>query len=540
MSERIPALEVEIVGRGTWLDMLARRIIEREGELGRNPSIFRTESGLGASGVPHVGSMGDVARAYGVKLALKDQGCKSEYIAFSDDFDGLRKVPAGMPDELRKYLGKPVTSIPDAIGDCHRSFGEHISSLLKEAIDATGIRYTWYSATEAYRSGLLLEQIRVILNSARRVGEIIREQVGQEKYVEALPYLPLCGNCGRIYTTRAIDFSRKTDKVAYVCEGESEIRGERLEGCGHEGEVDIKEGSGKLPWKSEFAARWAALKINFEAYGKDIADSVRVNDRVCDEILGYAPPYHVQYELFLDKGGRKISKSIGNIFTPQTWLRYGSPQSLLLLMYKRITGTRELGVGDIPQYMDELDQLESVYFGEKTVSDEKERAKLRGLFEYSWLLNPPKTPRLKAPYNLLVYLAKVAPADSEEQYVAGKLKEYGYLKADVDEAFRQRLALVRNWAEDFEEIEEIRVELDEMERRAVTELVRVIRDERDPSNLQNAIFTVAKSHGLQPPELFRKLYLMLLGAPRGPRLGPYIVAMGNENVASALARALSK
>lgn len=532
-------MEVQIIGRGTWLDMVAHRIIQREKQLGRKPAVYRTESGLGASGIPHVGSIGDVARAYGIKLALQEQGCESEYIAFSDDLDGLRKVPAGLPDELRKYLGQPVTSIPDTFGDGHNSFGEHITMLLKEAIDRTGIQYSWYSATEAYRSGLLLHQIRKLLNSAQRVGEIIREQVGQEKYVETLPYLPICEKCGRIYTTRAFEFDQKTDKVTYACEGEREVRGERLEGCGYRGEVDIKEGKGKLPWKSEFAARWDALKINFEAYGKDITDSVRVNDRICEEILGYAPPYHVQYELFLDKGGRKISKSVGNVFTPQTWLRYGSPQSLLLLMYKRITGTRELGVGDVPQYVDELDQLEAIYFGEKSLDDPKELAKLRGLFEYSWLLSHPKAPRLKAPYNLLVYLVKVAPEESREEYIASKLKEYGYMKAEIDDAFRERIELVKNWAEDFERIEEVRVELSEKERGAISELVEIIRTEKDQTNLQNAIFTTAKKHGIPAPDLFRKIYLILLGSPRGPRLGPYIVAMGNENVAAALTRALS-
>ena len=142
--------------------------------------------------------------------------------------------------------------------------------------------------------------------------------------------------------------------------------GKLIAGCGHEGEVDIKSGEGKLTWKSEFAARWKALDIRFEAYGKDIADSVRINDRICREVLCFEPPSHAKYEMFLDKGGKKISKSAGNVFTPQVWFHYGSPQSLLLLMLKRFVGTRTLDVSDIPAYMNEMDYFRGCLLRQKT------------------------------------------------------------------------------------------------------------------------------------------------------------------------------
>src|SRR4030065_156349 len=208
----------EVIGRGTWYDMMAKKVIDRECELGRSLSLVRTEMGLGASGFPHIGSLGDAARSYAVTLALKDMGFNSELVAFCDDKDGLRKVPAGLPKTLEKYLGFPVSSIPDPFG-CHESYGKHMSSLL----------------------------------------------------LEALEYFP------------------KTDKILYSCEG-LEIRGKLIAGCGHKGEADIARGDGKLSWKSEFAARWKALDIRFEAYGKDIADSVRINDRLCREILCFEPP----------------------------------------------------------------------------------------------------------------------------------------------------------------------------------------------------------------------------------------------------------
>ncbi|MFN3621770.1 MAG: lysine--tRNA ligase, partial [Nitrososphaerales archaeon] len=347
-----------IIGRGTWLDKVAANIIEREKQLGRSLTLLRVESGLGASGIPHVGSLSDAVRAYGVKLALEDLGYRSELIAYSDDFDGLRKVPAGMPNWLEREIGKPVSTILDPFG-CHSSYGAHMSSMLLDALDRLSIGYRFQSGAEAYQSGLLNNQIQSILDNAQRIGQFIAEEIGQKKFEHILPYYPLCERCGRLYVAEAYLYHRERHTVAYRCSG-AEIGGKFIEGCGYEGEIDVLAGKGKLSWKGEMAARWAALDIRFEAYGKDIADSVKVNDWVSDVILNYHHPYHIRYELFLDKSGRKISKSVGNVFTPQTWLRYGTPQSLLLLMFKRVVGTRNLSVEDVPNYMDEYDMLEDV------------------------------------------------------------------------------------------------------------------------------------------------------------------------------------
>jgi len=528
----------QIIGRGTWLDLVAQRVLEREDQLGRKPTVIRTESGLGASGIPHVGSLGDGVRSYAIKLAIESLGRKAEYIAFSDDMDGLRKVPTGMPASLATYLSYPVTSIPDPF-NCHGSYGDHMSSLLREALDRCGVEYTFLSATKAYREGLYNNQILKILENADRVAKIIKEELGQEKYTEVLPYFPICGGCGRIYTTRAYKYLPEEHKVLYSCEGQVEIRGQELEGCGFRGEVDVLSGRGKLSWKSEFAARWEALGINFEAYGKDIMDSVRVNDRICQDVLGYAPPYHIRYEMFLDKSGKKISKSVGNILTPQIWLRYASPESLILLMLKRIVGARTLSVDDIPTYMTELDKLEDIYFGKKVVEDKNELVGLKGLYEYVWRLRPPERPDAHIPYNLLVYLAKIAPKGKENEYALSKLEEYGYLRGDQQQDIDARLRYARNWAEDFTEITEHIPTLSGPEANALRELIGIIRGPTSVDALQNSIFEVAKKNGIDPPEFFRMLYGMLLGSPRGPRLGPYIEAMGRENVAEALERAVT-
>ncbi len=527
----------EIIGHGTWYDKVAVEIVERESKLGRSLDLIRTESGLGASGFPHIGSFADCARAYAVALALEEQGYKSEYIAFADDLDGLRKVPAGLPKSLRKYLGYPVTSIPDPY-DCHKSYGEHMSSLLLEALDACDIKYTFMSGKEAYEKGLFKEEIKMLLMNAKRVGEIVKEEVGQEKFVDVLPYFSICSSCGRIYTTKVHEFLPEEDKIRYTCEG-MEVKGKWLEGCGYQGEADYRRGEGKLSWKVEFAARWKALDIRFEAYGKDIADSVRVNDRICKEVLNWPPPSHVQYEMFLDKSGKKISKSAGNVFTPQVWFRYGSPQSLLLLTLKRFVGTRSLSVTDIPQYMNELDELEDICLGSKPVPDEKERAKLTGLYMYCRFFKPPKTGTL-VPYNLLTYLAKVAPKGSETEFIIDKLEGYGYVKEEVTDDLKKRIEYARNWTQDFMEIPEKAIKLSDQEIGAMEELIQTLQIETDEERIQGAIFSVARKHAIQPAKLFKTLYNILLGMPEGPRLGPYILAMGRKNVVDALRRATKK
>jgi len=529
----------KVIGHGTWYDKMARKVVNRERKLGRSLDRVRTEMGLGASGFPHIGSLGDAARSYAVTLALREMGFKSELVAYCDDKDGLRKVPAGLPKSLEKYLGFPVSSIPDPFG-CHESFGKHMSSLLLDALDKCGIEYSYFSAKEVYEKGLLLDEIRTILLNAEKVGEIVKEEVGQERYTEVLPFFPVCSQCGRIYTTKAYKFEPETDKVLYKCEG-LEIRGKHITGCGYEGEADITKGEGKLTWKSEFAARWKALDIRFEAYGKDIADSVKINDRICREVLCFEPPSHAKYEMFLDKGGKKISKSAGNVFTPQVWFRYGSPQSLLLLMLKRFVGTRTLDVSDIPSYMNEFDELEEVYFGKKQVNP-RDVAKLKGLYEYCWVMKPPAEPSVHVPYNLMAFLVKMAPKECLNKFLTEKLQSYSYLQKNqqVDAELEKRVEYALNWVKDFEEIKETPINLTEPEKTAVTTLLISLESADEPDDIQNAIFSAAKTNGLKPGAFFRTLYLILMGAPQGPRLGPYILAMGKQNVVAALRRALSK
>jgi len=527
----------KIIGHGTWYDKTAVKIVEREQKLGRSLGMIRTEMGVSASGIPHIGNLSDAIRSYAVTVALQAQNYRSELIAFADDKDGLRKVPAGLPKTLNKYLGYPVTSIPDP-HKCHKSFGEHATSLMLEAFDKCEVKYTFMSATDVYKRGLLNQEIKTILTNAKRIGEIIKEEVGQEKFEEAFPYFAICGNCGRIYTTKAYGFLPKENKILYACEG-MEIKGQWFQGCGHKGEADYTKAEGKLVWKVEFAARWKALDIRFEAYGKDIADSVRVNDRICQEILDWPPPYHAKYELFLAKGGKRLSKSAGVVLSPQDWYRYGSPQSLILLMLKRFVGARHVSVLDVPAYMNEFDELEDIYFGKKEIPDKRELSKLTGLYKYCMWLKPPKKPSVHVPYNLLAYLAKVAPKGSETDYITQKLQEYGYLKQkEAPPDLKERIEYALNWNRDFMEIKETTIKISTKERKAIEELTQTLQTETEADQIQSAIFNIARKHDVQPSQFFKTLYTILLGTPTGPRLGPYIIAMGRQNVIDAFKRAI--
>ena len=523
--------EQEIIGKGTWIDKLASELLEREKSLGRNLDLLKVESGLGASGIPHIGSLGDAVRAYGVKLALENLGYKSELIAYSDDLDGLRKIPEGMKEfELEEHLAKPVSLIPDPYG-CHDSYGMHMSSILLDGLDKVGIKYEFRRAVDTYKQGLLKDNIHTILQNSTKIGEKISDLVGQEKYQKYLPYFPVCANCNRLYTAEATEYIADEKKVKYRCH-DAEIGSKMIKGCGHEGEADITKDLGKLAWKVEFAARWAAFDIRFEAYGKDIMDSVKVNDWVADEILDFPHPHHVKYEMFLDKGGKKISKSLGNVLTAQRWLEFGSPKSILLLLYKRITGARELGLDDIPSLMNEYNELEDINFGRIKIDNQAKLVKSKGLYEYVNLLNPPKQASTHVNYRLLIELAKIFKENRNER-VMKKLLDYGVIKNPEPE-IEKLIDLAGNFSDEFDEQEKIEVDLDGTAKKALKILSDALAAEEEPEDIQNTIYQIAKSNDVQPKDFFKILYQIILGTSRGPKIGPFISDIGRKQVAKTL------
>lgn len=512
-----------------WVDRIAREILEREKSIGRVKTI-RTEMGMGASGIPHVGSAGDGVRSYVVNLALKEMGAKSEFIAFSDDMDGLRKVPLGFPKGLEKEIGKPVSLIKDPYG-CHESFGVHISSLLTEAFEKLGVKFKLKKASLEYPRGTFDKEILEILTNAGQAGEIIKRITGQEKYLNQLPFLPICSRCGRVYTTTAYSFDSEGKKISYKCDqgfvGRNVNTGEDIvvKGCGYGGECGIREG--KLAWKVEFAARWRALKISYEAYGKDILDSVRCNDAVCRELLGREPPIHSFYEMFTERGGKKISKSSGNVFTPDMWMKYASPESLCLLFLKRLGTARVVDLDSIPVYMDEVDRLADIYFGKTRVGNEKELSHMKRLYEYVNFFGSVKKPGVVIPYNTLVNIMKLA---KDKKIAKRMLEKTGHIKGKSME-FERRLEYAENWVKDSGVEEKLEFKPSKKEKSALKELAKVLEKPVSEEDLHNKFWDISKAHGLSPKDFFRAAYLVLLGQERGPRLAPFILALGKGKAA---------
>lgn len=527
----------EIIGKGTWIDKLASTIIKREKDIGRSLELILVESGLGASGFPHIGSLGDAVRAYGVALAIKNLGYDSKLIAYSDDLDGLRKIPSGLPEWLSDYIGKPVSNIPDPIGQCHDSYGSHMSSLLLDALDRLEINYKFLNAAKVYGNGMLTNQIDMILSHAPDLGNKIEEIVGQSKYKESLPYFPICESCGRLYVAHAEKYIREEKKVSYICNG-TKLGNNDVKGCGYTGEIPISAGKGKLAWKVEFAARWSSLDIRFEAYGKDIMDSVRVNDWVSDFVLHYAHPLHVKYEMFLDKGGKKISKSIGNVLTPQVWLRYGTPQSLLLLLFKRITGSRQVGTDDIPTLMEEYDICEDIYFGKKKEDNEEKLVKTKGLYEYVNHLKTSDKPLQHVPYMLIVQQASFFSGADRIKKIFDRLVKYK-VATELTFDLEQKIQLACNWSDDHISTEKFDVVLTEKEKmviRKILESLEIANSESnlDPEKIQQMIYETSKENEEQPRKIFKLMYKMLINADSGPRLGGYISDLGLNRIHSLL------
>jgi lysyl-tRNA synthetase class 1 len=551
------SLEELTIGKGTWIDKVAFAIAEREKKLGRSVELIRVESGLGASGIPHIGSMGDAVRAFGISLALKNIGYRSELIAFSDDLDGLRKVPVGLPKWLNDYLCKPVSSIPDPFGDCHESYGSHMSSLLLEGLDRVGVDYKFKSGTEVYKSGVLSNQIHNILKNSKTIGDEIAVSTGQQKYTKFLPYFPICEQCGRLYVANALDYFPKEKTLSYSCVGNT-INKKHIDGCGYSGEIRIGNGNGngKLAWKVEFAARWQAFDVRFEAFGKDIMDSVRINDWVSSEILGFHHPLHIKYEMFLDKGGRKISKSAGNVLTPQMWLKYGSPESLLLLLYKRISGTRHVSIEDIPNLMDEYDLYEDMYFDKTKEKNKNKEAKIKGVYEYVNNLKPPQMPSIHIPYRILIQQSELFADENIDSVkkIIERLQKYGLIKEEKEATeLTNKINLALNWAREIKEMYDdanvdgedttTKIQLEDRQKKAISEVLsqlNLIAEEMERSattfdtdklyqQVQTIIFQKSKENGIQPKDFFRLFYSILINAEKGPRLGNYIVDLGIKN-----------
>jgi len=525
-----------------WVDKIAREIVDREKTLNRGTKKFRCEMGLGASGIPHVGSAGDGVRSYVVYLALKKLGKDAEFIAYADDRDGLRKVPSGFPDSLDKEIGKPVSLIKDPF-KCHSSFAEHIESILIDAFNKIGVKFNLKRAHLEYEKGTFDKEVIEVLTRAEEAGRIIEETTSSTKFRERLPFAPICKKCGSIITTHAYKFIPKDKKILYRCDdefvGKNVNTGNEIvvKGCGYEDECGIRDG--KLAWKVEFAARWRALKINYEAYGKDILESVRSNDKICKDILGYEPPVHSFYEMFTERGGKKISKSAGNVFTVQNWLKYASPESICLLYLKKLSKTRVVDADAIPAYEDEVDELARVYSGEVKIKIPTDLAHFKRLYEYMHFLSPPKNKPISVQYGVLANLMKLV---HDPELVKQTLIKTGHIKGKLSGAqeklLDEKLSNISNWVSDTVEDENIQINLTDTQKEALHKIAEsLIKKDWKEDDLLQEIYTIGKELNLQSGDLFKAAYLTLLKSERGPRLAPLILAIGRKKVAEIFKKA---
>ena len=302
-----------------WPFEEARKLLARLGGETPEKGYALFETGYGPSGLPHIGTFGEVARTTMVRrafMALSD--IPTRLFAFSDDMDGMRAVPDNVPqqDMLNEHLGKPLTSVPDPFGCCE-SFGHHNNAKLREFLDTFGFEYEFQSATECYRAGRFDTTLLSMLSHYDKVLEVMLPTLGAERRATYSPFLPVCPKTGRVLLAPVVAHDVAAGTITYEDENGSRV------------ETPVTGGHCKLQWKADWAMRWTALGVDYEMSGKDLIDSVRLSSRIC-KILGGTPPEGFTYELFLDENGEKISKSRGNGLTVDEWLRYAPPESLAL------------------------------------------------------------------------------------------------------------------------------------------------------------------------------------------------------------------
>jgi lysyl-tRNA synthetase class 1 len=524
LSEPVPR---ELFARcKAWPVVEALKVVERVRDRPPAKGYVLFETGYGPSGLPHIGTFGEVFRTTLVRRAFARLcDLPTELVAFSDDMDGLRKVPDNVPNRemVAQHLGRPLTAIPDPFGT-HESFGHHMNARLKAFLDDFGFPYTFKSATECYRSGLFDATLRKVLENHEAIRRVILPTLGPERRATYSPILPISPKTGRVLQVPILETRPDAGTVVFRDED------------GTLTEVPVTGGHCKMQWKCDWAMRWVALDVDYEMSGKDLIDSVKLGTQIC-RILGGTPPEGFTYELFLDENGQKISKSKGNGLTIEEWLRYGTRESLALFMYKDPRAAKRLYFDVIPRHVDEYHQLLEAFLEQ----DIEKR-----LANPVWHLHDgdPPVHRLPLSYAMLLNLATVLNAQSAE-LLWGFITRYapGVTAASHPELARlveHALAYCRDFV-----LPQRRLRAPDPRERAA---LRDLRDRlaalpagADGEAIQDLLYALGRSHGFEPlREWFKALYETLLGRSEGPRFGTFVALYGvPETVAlidSALAR----
>ncbi len=489
----------------------AARLAARIEASGKDVALF--ETGYGPSGLPHIGTFGEVARTTWVRHAyVKLTGRPTRLLAFSDDMDGLRKVPDNVPDRemLAGYLGQPLTRVPDPFGT-HDSFGAHNNARLRAFLDGFGFEYEFASSTEYYASGRF---DAALIRTAERHDEIVRTilpTLGPERRATYSPFLPLHPRTGRVMQVR-ID---QVDPAAGTIAWQDPDSGERFE-------TPVTGGACKLQWKADWAMRWHALGVDYEMSGKDLIDSVRLSGRVC-AVLGSAPPVGFTYELFLDEHSQKISKSKGNGISVEEWLRYAPPESLAQFMYNSPQRAKRLFFDMIPRAVDEY----LANAAKLPAQDEAAR-----LVNPAWHIQHGSNVDFTSPvpFGMLLNLASVVNADTPAM-LWGFLRRYSPEAAPGASPFFDSLVgHAIAYYQDFVRPAKHYRPPAPFEQAALDDLADALRAlplGAEAGSIQDAVYEVGKRHPF--PDLrawFGCLYQVLLGQEEGPRFGGFIALYG--------------
>jgi len=489
------------------------------------------ETGYGPSGLPHIGTFGEVVRTTMVRQAFQRlmPDVPTRLFAFSDDMDGMRKVPGNVPnrDMLEQHLHKPLTRVPDPFGT-HESFGHHNNARLRAFLDSFGFEYEFQSSTDWYTSGRFDQALRRVLECYDEIMAVMLPTLGEERQATYSPFLPISPSTGHVLQVPILE--RNVDAGTIVFQDED----------GKKVELPVTGGNVKLQWKPDWAMRWYALGVDYEMSGKDLIPSVELGNRIC-RILGGRPPDGFNYELFLDEKGQKISKTKGNGLSVEEWLRYAPPESLALYMWQKPRAAKKLYFDVIPRAVDDYLTFVSKF-------DAEEPAKK--LENPAWHIHNGSIPdRVKGTaglsFGLLLNLAGAANAENAE-VMWGFIRRYAPGASPETSPFLDRLVgYAVTYYQDFvKPTKQYRAPTGQ-ERAALAELKTVLQglpaaEHGTAETIQNHVFEVGKRHGFTELRAwFQALYETLLGQTSGPRMGSFIALYGVAETVALIDRTLT-
>jgi lysyl-tRNA synthetase, class I len=539
VTEAVPNLRELAEQSGAWPFEQARAIVARLRKKPKDEVIFAT--GYGPSGLPHIGTFGEVARTTMVRHAfrvLTEDKIKTRLIAFSDDMDGLRKVPDNVPnkDMLAEDLGKPLTKVRDPFGT-HPSFGEHNNARLRTFLDTFGFDYEFLSATACYTSGRFDRALLQVLANFDKVMAIMLPSLREERAQTYSPFLPICPRTGIVLQVPVLAHDAKAGSITY----EDPDTKERIT-------TPVTGGRCKLQWKPDWAMRWYALGVDYEMAGKDLIDSVKLSGEI-NRAIGGTPPEGFNYELFLDEKGQKISKSKGNGLTIDEWLRYASPESLSLFMYREPKAAKRLYFDVIPRHVDEYQQLLEGY--------QRQDAKQR-LSNPVWHIHSGNPPQIDMPLSFAMLLALVSSSNAENaETLWGFIARYRPgVTPQTHPKLNDLVGYAIHYYRDFVLPTKKYREPTEQERAALTDLrdsLSQLAPTATPEEIQDVVYEVgrrepfldhkkAAKDGRPGVSLdwFNMLYQVLLGQEKGPRFGSFVAAYGVRNTVDMIDGALAR